>query len=80
MGTGNCEEVDRQVRKQTGELVHRAVSGLFPGADKARSASGRLQSRMRSIWDVGAECEAPRMRSNRDVVLSNYKKYTVYQH
>ena len=38
---------------RSGELAHRDVFDHFFGADKARSASERPQSRMRSIWDAG---------------------------
>ena len=44
----------KMIKIRTGELAHRDVFDHFPGADKARSASERPQSRMRSIWDV--EC------------------------
>ena len=44
----------KKIKIRSGELARRIVFDLFSGADKARSDSGRPQSRMRSIWDV--EC------------------------
>ena len=43
----------KKVKIRAGELAHRNVFDLFSGADKARSASGRPQSRMRNIRDCG---------------------------
>ena len=58
-----------KIRDLVGELVQQTNRGSFSGADKARSASVRhspeceafgtwvlnAQTRMRSIWDVGAD-------------------------
>ena len=42
-------------REPDGKLAYQSDSRSLFGAAKARSASGRPQSQMRSIWDVGAE-------------------------
>ena len=43
----------KMIKIRAGELAHRIVFDHFPGAGKARSASERPQSRMRSRWDYG---------------------------